>query len=114
MSKLILCRGLAISLALCVAPPAMATDLEAPAPHRKTHHRQHHRWAPPFPPGPVLSLQVVREPSCIFGLTTRYPNYAKASCRDYDGVLTALDPGSPTGVGVYTFRAHYPLLLQRR
>ena len=45
-------------------------------------------------------MRVTRGQTCGLALFSRYPNYAQASCRDYDGVLAAYDPRSPTGVGL--------------
>ena len=53
-------------------------------------------------------MSVIRSPTCSAMFPT-YPNYAKASCRDYDGFLTAYDARPPTGFGIYTFRARYGL-----
>jgi hypothetical protein len=53
-------------------------------------------------------MQVTRGPTCGAWFA-RYPAYAKASCRDYEGVLTAYVPRDPAGYGVYGFRAYYGL-----
>ena len=108
MPKHVVCPALVLWLALVSAIPAGATDLETPAPRRKTIHAHQH-GARLHLPGPVLSMRVTRGQTCGLALFSRYPNYAKASCRDYDGVLAAYDPRSPTGVGLYTFRAYYGL-----
>lgn len=109
MRNHVFCLGLAAALTLWVAGPAAATDLDAPAPRHKPTRAHHHGKAHPGLPGPVLAMQVTRPPTCGLGLFPRYPNYAKASCRDYDGVVAAYDPRSPTGVGIYAFRAHHRL-----
>jgi hypothetical protein len=106
MRNLVFRHAFAALLALCIVAPVGATDLDAPKPRHKPAHAHPYRKALP---GPVLALQVTRGPTCGFVLFPRYPNYANASCRDYDGVLTAYDPRSPTGVGLYTFRAHFEL-----
>ena len=106
MRNLVFRHSLAALLAVCVVVPAAATDIDAPKPRHKAVRVHHHGKALP---GPVLAAQVTRGPSCGFVLVPRYPNYANASCRDYDGVLAAYDPRSPTGVGLYTFRAYFGL-----
>jgi hypothetical protein len=93
---------------LMSASAAPATDLEPPKPGRKAHGAHHHHPARLKLPGPVLTMRVTRSPTCG-ALFARYPNYAQASCRDYEGVLTAYDPRDPSGVGVYGFRAYYGL-----
>ena len=90
------------------ASAALATDLETPKPERKAHHAHHNHPTRLKLPGPVLSLRVTRGPTCGAWFT-RYPAYAKASCRDYEGVLTAHDPRDPRSVGVYGFRGYYGL-----
>ena len=104
------CLGLCVSLALWSASGALATDLETPKPERKAHraHHHHHHPARLKLPGPVLSMRVTRGPTCGAWFA-RYPAYAQASCRDYEGVLTAYDPRDPAGYGVYGFRAYYGL-----
>ncbi len=106
MRNLVFRHALAALWALCVVTPVGATDLDTPKPRHKSVRAHHHGQALP---GPVLAAQVTRGPTCGFVLFPRYPNYAKASCRDYDGVLAAHDPRSPTGVGLYTFRAYFGL-----
>ena len=105
----VFCLGLAASFALWAVGPAAATDLDAPKTRQKSAHSRHHGEGRLRLPGPVLAMQVTRGPTCGFALFPVHPNYAKASCHDYDGVLTAYDPRSPTGVGLYTFRAHHRL-----
>ncbi len=100
--------GLVASLVLSFASCAMATDLEPPTPERKAHRLHHHHPARLVLPGPVLSVRVTRGPTCGAWFA-RYPTYAQASCRDYEGILTAYDPRDPAGVGVYAFRAYYGL-----
>ena len=108
MSKASGCLGLCVSLALWSASAALATDLETPKPAPKAHRAHHHHPARLKLPGPVLSMRVTRGPTCGAWFA-RYPAYAQASCRDYEGVLTAYDPRDPRGVGVYGFRAYYGL-----
>ena len=86
----------------------MATDLETPKPERKAHRAHPHHPTRLKLPGPVLSMRVTRGPTCGAWFA-RYPAYAQASCRDYEGILTAYDPRDPTAVGVYGFRAYYGL-----
>jgi hypothetical protein len=99
---------LVASVLLASASAALATDLETPKPERKAHRTHQHYPARLKLPGPVRSMRVTRGPTCGAWFA-RYPNYAQASCRDYEGVLTAYDPRDPTGVGVYGFRAYYGL-----
>jgi hypothetical protein len=111
MSKAVIGPVVAAFVALCFASPAGATDLATSKHHRKpVNARHHHHWrrAHSGLPGPVLSMSVIRSPTCSAMFPT-YPNYAKASCRDYDGFLTAYDARPPTGFGLYTFRARYGL-----
>ena len=79
----VFCLGLAASFALWAVGPAAATDLDAPKTRQKSAHSRHHGEGRLRLPGPVLAMQV-----------TRGPTY---------------DPRSPTGVGLYTFRAHHRL-----
>ena len=109
MWKFVVWSGLAVSLSLLAASPAGATDPAMPKPRHKHAHAHHHHKMGHRLPGPVLVMQVTRPPTCGFVWAPGYPNYAQASCRDYDGVLAAYEPRSPTRVGVYTFRAHYRL-----
>ena len=109
MWKRVVWSGLAVSLSIWVAGPAASTDLDPPEPRHRHARAYHHGKGRVVLPGPVLAMQVTRPPTCGFPLFPRYPNYAKASCRDYDGLVTAYDPPSPTGVGVYAFRAHHRL-----
>ena len=106
MSKASVCLGICVSLVLWSASCADASDLETPKPAPKAHRAHHHHPARLKLPGPVLSMRVTRGPTCGAWFA-RYPNYAQASCRDYEGVLTAYDPRDPTGVGVYGFRAYH-------
>ena len=101
-------RSLAFCLALWLPGSAMATDVETPKPAPKAHRAHHHHPARLKLPGPVLSMRVTRGPTCGAWFA-RYPAYAQASCRDYDGILTAYDPRDPAGYGVYGFRAYYGL-----
>jgi hypothetical protein len=93
---------------LMSASAAPATDLETPKPGRKAHGAHHHHPARLKLPGPVLTMRVTRSPTCGAWFA-RYPNYAQASCRDYEGGLSAYDPHDPSGVWVYGFRAYYGL-----
>ena len=90
------------------ASAALATDLEPSRPPPKADRARPHDPARLKLPGPVLSMQVTRGPTCGAWFA-RYPAYAKASCRDYEGVLTAYVPRDPAGYGVYGFRAYYGL-----
>lgn len=98
--------SLALVLVLLSPGSAVARDPETAKPAPKAHHAHHHYLARLSLPGPVLSIWVTRGPNCGAWFT-RYPAYAQASCRDYQGVLTAYDPRDPTGVGVYGFRAYH-------
>ena len=100
--------GSLVLVHLWSASVALATDLETPKPERRTHRVHHHHPTRLKLPGPVLSMRVTWGPTCGAWFA-RYPAYAKASCRDYEGVLTAYDPRDPRGVGVYGFRAYYGL-----
>ena len=86
----------------------MATDLEAPKPAPKAHRLHHHHPSRLALPGPILSIRVTRSPTSGAWFV-RYPAYAQASCRDYEGFLAAYDPRAPAGVGRYSFRAYYGL-----
>ena len=108
MSKVLGSLVLAASVLFGSASAALATDLEPPKPERKAHNARHHHPTRLILPGPVLSMRVTRGPTCGAWFA-RYPAYAQASCRDYEGVLTAYDPRDPRGVGVYGFRAYYGL-----
>ena len=101
MRNHVLCPALAVSLLLGLAGPTAATDLDAPQPRYKRVHARHH--------GEALAVQVTRAPTCGFSWFPGYPNYAQASCRDYDGFATVYDPRSSTGVGVYPFRVRFGL-----
>ena len=102
------CLTLGLFLALLSPSSAMATDLETLSSPPKAHRVRHHHPARLKLPGPVLSVRVTRGPTCGAWFA-RYPTYAQASCRDYEGVLTAYDPRDPAGYGVYGFRAYYGL-----
>ena len=106
MLKELGCLCLCVSMLLWSPSAALATDLETPRPERKVHRAHHHHPARLKLPGPVLSMRVTRGPTCGAWFA-RYPAYAQASCRDYEGVLTAYDPRDPWGYGVYGFRAYY-------
>ena len=108
MSKVLGSLVLAASVLFGSASAALATDLETPKPERKAHRVHHHHPTRLILPGPVLSMRVTRGPTCGAWFA-RYPAYAQASCRDYEGVLTAYDPRDPRGVGVYGVRAYYGL-----
>lgn len=109
MRSHVVCMGLAVSSALLVDGHAAATDFVSPKmPHKYSH--SHYRGDGRLSlPGPILAKQVTRGPTCGFVFFPSFPNYAKASCRDYDGVLIVYDPRSPTGVGLYPFRAYHHL-----
>jgi len=100
--------GAILLYSICCAASAAATDLETSKPHRKLAHAPHHGALRIALPGPVLSMSVLRGPTCAAG-GGPYPTYAQASCRDHDGVLTAFDPRSPSGARAYGYRAHYGL-----
>ena len=105
MRDLVLCSALAVVLALSGAGFAAATDLDAPGQGRKRAHHQGHKR----PPGPVLAVEIARPPTCGVAWPLHYPNYKQASCRDYSGFATVLDPRSPDGLATYGFRALYGL-----
>ena len=98
--------SLALFLALWSPSCAMARDPETAKPAPKAHRAQKHHPARLTLPGPILSIRVTHGPTCGAWFA-RYPNYAQASCRDYEGVLTTYDPRDPAGVGVYGFRAYH-------
>ncbi len=99
---------LVASVFLVSASAAPATDLDTPKPAPKAHRVHHHHPMRLKLPGPILSMRVTRGPTCGAWFA-RYPAYAQASCRDYEGVLTAYDPRDPAGFGLYGFRAYYGL-----
>jgi len=102
------CLSLVLVLALWSPNFAMARDPKTAKPAPKAPRAHHHHPKRLWLPGPVLSMWVTRGPTCSAWFT-RYPNYAQASCRDYEGVLTAYDPRDPSGYGVYGFLAYYGL-----
>ena len=108
MSKALGRLVLVASALLMSANAALATDPEPPKPQRKAHRAHYHQPARLSLPGPILAVRVTRGPTCGAWFA-RYANYAQASCRDYEGVLTAYDPRDPSGVGLYSFRAYYGL-----
>ena len=108
MLKEPLCLCLCVSMLLGSASAAFATDLETSKPAPRAHRAHHNHPARLKLLGPILSIRVTHGPTCGVWFA-RYPAYAQASCRDYEGVLTAYDPRDPRGVGVYGFRAYYGL-----
>ena len=108
MGRAINYPGAILLCCICCAAPAAATDLETSKPHRKLAHAPHHGALRIPLPGPVLSMSVLRGPTCA-ARGGPYPTYAQASCRDHEGVLTAYNPHSPSGARAYGYRAYYGL-----
>ena len=108
MSKASGYLSLAMFLALWSPNCVMAQDPETAKAAPKAHRVHKHYPMRLSLPGPILSMRVTRGPTCGAWFA-RYPAYAQASCRDYEGVLTAYDPRDPSGYGVYGFRAYYGL-----
>ena len=100
--------SLALFLALWSPNCAMAQDPETAKPAPKAHRAHQQNPTRLKLPGPILSMRVTRGPTCGAWFA-RYPAYAQASCRDYEGVLTAYDPRDPAGFCLYGFRAYYGL-----
>jgi len=98
--------SLSLFLALWSPNSAVATDLKTSKPAPKAHRAHHHYPTRLTLPGPVLAVRVTRWPNCAAWFT-RYPACAQASCRDYEGVLTAYDPRDPAGFSLYGFRAYH-------